>query len=132
LKKGSTDLSDEKENKILVSDDMKMSKLEGELLLQGPGIVIESAEQLMQLAEMARSRKAGFDAEISKLMTVERALLIKAHREENSWRGVALLTSEDWGEDAKWTPPSNQLAGISLCEYAAKILEEDYSREPWN
>lgn len=120
------------ENKALVTDDGKMKNLEKQMLTQGDGVVVTSVEQLMEFARMAQSRKAGFDEEISKLMTPERAQRIKELREDNSWRSIALQTHEDWGTDATWMPESNQLAGMSLCEFAAKMLGEDYEKEPWN
>lgn len=46
-----------------------------------------------------------------------------------TWRYVAEKCSEKW--DGDWD--SNQMAGMDLCEYAAKKLEiSDYMSEPWN
>lgn len=121
------------EKKVVVTDDKKMGQLEKKVLLeQDGGIVVTSAEQLMEFARMAQARKAGFDEEISKLMTPDRAAAIKGLRETCSWRVVAEITHSEWGSDATWTPTSNQLAGMALCEFAAKMLGEDYEKEPWN
>jgi len=45
-----------------------------------------------------------------------------------SWRAVArrcaLLWKAPWG--------ANQIAGMALCQKAAKLLGEDFMKEPWN
>lgn len=45
-----------------------------------------------------------------------------------SWRAIARFCSEVWG--APWG--SNQLAGMAICEKAAKLLGEDFMQPPWN
>ena len=45
-----------------------------------------------------------------------------------SWRSVARYYSLVW--DAPWG--GNQLAGMVICEKAAKLLGEDFMRPPWN
>lgn len=47
-----------------------------------------------------------------------------------SWRGVAHAAHEAFG--GKWQPTWNQVAGLDLCEAAAKRLGEDHWGEPWN
>ena len=45
-----------------------------------------------------------------------------------SWRAVARCCSKLWG--GPWG--SNQLAGMVICEKAAKRLGEDFLEPPWN
>ena len=60
----------------------------------------------------------------------EMARMIRHLRVEKdySWRAVARACSVAWGED--WG--ANQLAGMALCEKAAKLLGEDFLQPPWN
>lgn len=45
-----------------------------------------------------------------------------------SWRAVARFCSRVW--NAPWG--GNQIAGMVICEKAAKLLGEDYLQPPWN
>ncbi len=45
-----------------------------------------------------------------------------------SWRAVARRCAMLW--EAPWG--ANQLAGMVICEKAAKLLGEDFLKEPWN
>jgi len=58
------------------------------------------------------------------------AKLIRQLRVERdySWRTVARFCSRVWR--APWG--SNQLAGMVICEKAAKLLGEDFLQPPWN
>jgi hypothetical protein len=120
------------EETVIISGDAKLSK-EEEAALSNPvgGMEITSVEQLMELAKAARETKGVFDEHIKLKMTKERAERIKTLRlaEGLSWRAVASSVFVEWGEDAAWFPESNQLAGMSLCEEAQRILGES---EGWN
>gem|GEM_PF-60879 len=67
-------------------------------------------------------------------MTLRRAALIRKWRvdEGYSWRTVAAECYEHWADDACWDPPSNQLAGMELCETAAELVGEHFLAPPWN
>ncbi|MBA7597921.1 hypothetical protein ES703_04929 [subsurface metagenome] len=58
------------------------------------------------------------------------AKLIRQLRVERdySWRTVARFYSKVW--HAPWG--GNQLAGMVICEKAAKLLGEDFLQPPWN
>jgi len=58
------------------------------------------------------------------------ATLIRKLRVERdySWRAVARFSS--WESSAPWG--ANQIAGMVICEKAAKLLGEDYMEPPWN
>ncbi|MBU0846725.1 hypothetical protein KKH23_06000 [Patescibacteria group bacterium] len=65
-------------------------------------------------------------------MTLGQAKAVRVLRVDKgySWRAVAEACYElGWG---KWSPPSNQIMGMALCERAAQLLGEDYEKEPWN
>lgn len=91
-------------------------------------------KQLEALAKAAKETHEQFLKEISERMTTQRAEQIRKWRvdEEYSWRAVADAAFIDWKKDACWQPPSNQIAGMALCEEAAKLLQENYMEEPWN
>jgi death on curing protein len=67
-------------------------------------------------------------------MTRERAAYIRQLRvaQSYSWRMVAAECHESWAADASWDPPSNQLAGMELCEAAAEFFNEHFLQTPWN
>ncbi len=74
--------------------------------------------------------------EFRKYFKVDRpsAHLVKQLRcdEEYSWRAIARWASFAWG--VPWNVPwgGNQIAGMVICEKAAKALGEDFMKEPWN
>lgn len=63
-------------------------------------------------------------------MNMETAILIRQLRvnKDYSWRAVARFCSKLWR--APWG--GNQLAGMVICEKAAKLLREDFLESPWN
>ncbi|MBA7616095.1 hypothetical protein ES703_23386 [subsurface metagenome] len=94
-------------------------------------ITIESAEQLQEMAKAAAERFEEFK-ELCSPMELWQARIVRVLRvEENcSWRAVAEACYKlGWG---KWSPPSNQIMGMALCNRAAQLLGEDYKKEPWN
>jgi hypothetical protein len=117
-----------------VTNDQNLDGTEQKMLTDPGYIEITGVEQLKALAEAAVATKNFFDASIKPKMTAERAKRIRQLRVElgQSWRGVASMCAEEWGDDAGWEPPSNQLAGMSLCEFAAEMLGEHYRESPWN
>jgi hypothetical protein len=97
----------------------------------GEGLVpITSVDQLKALAKRAGEVHDGFLEEAMGIMTRERAEFVRRLRvdEDYTWRAVARECSEAW--DTNWG--SNQLAGMALCDIAAKVFGEDYMEEPWN
>ena len=101
----------------------------------GNGLIKLEHGDLEKLGKMAVETKKSFDDLIKKLMTKERAERIRSLRIGDcicSWRRIAEICYEEWGSDADWQPCSNQLAGMALCEFAAKIFNENYMEEPWN
>ena len=60
----------------------------------------------------------------------EAASLIRVLRvdKDYSWRAVARFCSTIWR--GGWE--ANQLAGMVICEKAAKMCEEDFMEPPWN
>lgn len=45
-----------------------------------------------------------------------------------SWRAIARSCSREWR--APWG--ANQIAGMAICEKAAKLFQEDFMQPPWN
>ncbi|MBW2649234.1 MAG: hypothetical protein JRC53_05390 [Deltaproteobacteria bacterium] len=65
-------------------------------------------------------------------MTKEQAEVVRKLRVEEgySWRAIAHACYDlGWGH---WSPPSNQIVGMAICERAAQFFGEDYKKEPWN
>lgn len=98
----------------------------------GQGLIaINSAEELMQLAHAAKSTMDSFRKNVSPLVTQENALIIRQLRADGyTWRALARECHQFLG--GNWTPESNQLAGMVLCETAAALLGEDVGTDPWN
>lgn len=94
---------------------------------------IKGANEFQKLRDMATATHDAFFSEISPAMTHLRARRIKQLRVDHdcSWRSVAEICHAVW-PNATWQPPSNQLAGMALCEAAAKQFGEHYMSEPWN
>ena len=107
----------------------------------GEGLIkIETVEQLEALAQLAGLAKQGFDEDVARIMTPERAAYVRRLRvdEGYSWRAVAHGCYDAWAaelpEDVRegWRPISNQLMGMALCEAAARHFGEDAREAPWN
>lgn len=88
-------------------------------------------EQLAEFARAADRRFAQF-TKLTEAMTKEQANVVRKLRVEQrcSWRAVA-RTCYILGM-GRWSPASNQIMGMALCQRAAQILGEDYRMEPWN
>ncbi len=67
-------------------------------------------------------------------MTQGRAENIKRWRLENKNTGsaIAFKSYHEWGLDALWIPPSNRIAGLTLCIEAAIFLGDDFTLPEWN
>lgn len=113
-----------------------MTEADMSLINPGPDKLVEitSAEDLMRLAKAAAATSDYFRSFIGKKMTRERAEQIRKLRVDDgfTWRAVAQECFGLWGDDAEWNPPSNQLAGMALCEFAAEMFEEHFMKGPWN
>lgn len=83
---------------------------------------VVNGAQLLEFVRAAGDIHALYLAEAKRRMTTERAEAVAKLRVDSSWRTVAAMTAEAWGADAFWSPPSNQLAGIALCQAAASVL----------
>jgi hypothetical protein len=111
-----------------VTGDKHMTQDEINRVMEGPQYSL-TPERLMELARMAKETYDAFEEDIRPRMTVARAVRIKELREASSWRAVADATYQEWGDDAGWGPPSNQLAGMALTKLAAELLGEN--EEEW-
>jgi hypothetical protein len=87
---------------------------------------ITSVEQFMELAKQAAARMAEFKTNIRNKMTKQRAEKVYDYyvNQKYSWRLLAMATWAEWMEDAAWSPPDNQLAGMALCEVASDVLKK--------
>ncbi len=116
---------DKPEKPALLTNDRNITEDEIEQLTRGEVFKIPSREALMELARAAKQTYDLFEEEIRPLMSRERATRIKELRKLLSWRALASATFEEWRDDACWSPPSNQLAGMVLTRLAAELLGEN-------
>ena len=94
------------------------------------------AVSLKDLREMARQA----DETYRQILDLVRGGMKKRHARfirqlrlaNHSWRLIARLCYNRGWPWARWEPPSNQLAGMALCERAAELHGENYREEPWN
>jgi hypothetical protein len=97
------------------------------------GAIPLTIEQIVELTAKGDDRMRQFDEAFEVFMRLEVAKQIRIWRVDGhySWRAIAreVYATAIWCE---WSPPSNQIAGMSLCKIAAKLLGEDYRKEPWN
>jgi len=120
---------------FFLTGDKNITEDEIDHVTKGEGYKV-TPQQLMELAKMAKRTYDIFEQDIKPLMNAPRAQRIKELRKYSSWREVAATTYQEWGDDACWGPPSNQLAGMVLTKLAAQTLgenEDDWSsREQGN
>src|SRR5690606_14958560 len=116
------------------ADGMTSRMEEIKVLLEETGAVAIMPVVLNEIAQFISAGVYILRGQISRRMTTDRAREIRRLRVEErlSWRGVARATADAWGQEAIWEPRSNQVAGLILCETAARLLGEDYLEDPWN
>lgn len=97
-----------------------------------PGFYTLTGEQLKTMSKAAAKTSNRFYAQAMSIMTSERAQEVREFRcqKKHSWRALAGACHEQWG--GSWSPPTNQLMGMALCEVAAELLNEDCHELPWN
>lgn len=90
-------------------------------------------EEMVHLSLEADNRRKEWIKGFDLFMPDEVARRIRKLRVEDrySWRSIARMAhgTAIW---CAWQPSSNQLAGMALCEVAAKRLGEDWEKDPWN
>jgi hypothetical protein len=96
----------------------------------GPGLRELRPEDMEEMGAAAEATWKYFQEEAARLLKDDRAAFIRRLRVDQryTWRKVARACAQAWGTD--WS--SNQLAGMALCEQAAKWFLEDYRQAPWN
>jgi len=100
------------------------------------GLVSLSKEQFINLSDMASDRYKDFEQQFA-VMPNYIADIVRAWRvdEHYTWRRVAHAAADNMSFRLifrKWYPPSNQLVGMALCDRAARVLGEDFQKDPWN
>lgn len=95
-------------------------------------IPINSIEDLQDLVKAANETYKSFEKQVADMTRKEAREVRRVRVDEGySWRAVA-RHFHDLGDFGEFSPPSNQLAGMALCERAAKHFGEDYMSPPWN
>ena len=84
--------------------------------------------QLCVMAEGANATWEHFHRYIEVNRDAAKLIRLLRVKQDYSWRAVARRCSEVWR--APWD--GNQIAGMVICEKAAKLLGEDFLRPPWN
>ena len=99
----------------------------------GEGKRVLAPHDLQELAMKAGDVHGEFLDMVRGGMKKRHARYVRQLRLANhSWRSVAHLCYDRGWEWGRWEPPSNQLAGMALCERAAELHGENYREEPWN
>jgi capsid protein len=100
--------------------------------LTGQGVTKLTPELIKDLSVAADATVDKFAKTIAGLITKQKAEFIRKLRVEQdyTWRAVAQACYDEW--KGNWTPPSNQIMGMMLCEVAASFFNEDYMSDPWN
>lgn len=99
----------------------------------GEGAKTLSLNDLREMARQANETHRHFLDLVRGGMKKRHARYIRQLRLANhSWRLIARYCYNRGWEWARWEPPSNQLAGMALCERAAELHGENYREEPWN
>ena len=100
--------------------------------LTGQGLIKLTPELLKDLSASIDATIDEFTKIVAKIITKERADYVRKLRveEDYTWRAVAQDCYDEWKGD--WSPPSNQIMGMMLCEVAAGFFGENYMQEPWN
>jgi hypothetical protein len=128
------------DDKVIVTEDRAIREggvlHENDKQLANPkgAVQITSVEQLQAMAEAAHKKYLNYQLMIGMKMEFHDAFFVRSLRlDGHSWRSIAAEVHKQWGPfKAHWSPPSNQIAGIVLCEKAAHYLGEDAKKEPWN
>lgn len=122
-------MSDKKKKRGLHPADIKFIKSAA----TGEGLIALTPEMLPELCNAAKETGDVFKA-IIKGMTLEQAQIVRRIRvdEDASWRSVAQEIYDLKMFKKKWSPPSNQIMGMMLCETAAEFFGENYMESPWN
>ena len=98
------------------------------------GLIELGPDEIQTLAKLAGEAGGIFDKQAMRhVASHKRAMQVRRLRCKlhYSWRLVAQECHNNWMV-ADWSPPSNQIMGMSLCEHAAKTLGEDHTKDPWN
>lgn len=133
-------MSNDEKTTIVTGDDKikngKVADADIEMLRQaqsGDGLyVIETPEDFERLCKAAEETYKSFEEQIADMTQKEAAEVRRVRVDEGySWRAVAQHFN-DLGDFGAFIPPSNQLAGLALCEKAAQMFGEHYMKPPWN
>jgi len=112
-------------NRKLSPTDRKMLDAANTPVPDG-AIPIDSIEKFMEIAKQAKETFDHYKGNIRNKMTKQRAEKVYDYyvNQKYSWRLLAMATWAEWMEDAAWSPPDNQLAGMALCEVASDVLKK--------
>lgn len=99
-------------------------------LVAGPaGEVRAGTAGAKDFLSVMRGAVDAISATVLTMITPSRAARIREWRVRGSLRWVAQQAHREWGGD--WWPPDNQIAGVLLCEAAARAVGEDPGVHPW-
>ena len=89
-------------------------------------------DQIRAMCLAAREASHEFARYVVEMVDLGRAAEVRELRcvGRYSWRALASELHRRWR--GTWTPASNQLLGVEVCERAAVMLGEDPHSEPWN
>ena len=88
--------------------------------------------QLRSMAIAAAQSFARFERRLRSRVNEQRAHEIRSLRvvRKCTWREIGETISRTWGAEL-WTPRSDRVAGMLLCDEAAYLLGENPKASPW-
>jgi hypothetical protein len=108
---------------LITGDRYETGKIFEEPMAKGEYTVL-TPETLQQLREQGQQKYALYKSMIRSMMKLTRAEFARDLRKNQkmSWRAIAARCWTEW--QGTWAPPTNQLAGMAICEIASEILDE--------
>ena len=93
-----------------------------------------NGQEAQLLAKLEKLTQDKFLEQIAPFITIERAQFVRklCVDEGLTWRGIAEAWEKKFAVITNWKFNENQLAGMAICELAAKFFNEDYMKPPWN
>lgn len=125
-----------------VTEILSTAELEARLRAENPALDIQisatpgpgadASNPYLALQHGAQETHQIYKALVEGAMDLRRAAFVRMLRVDQkcTWRRVAEVCHAQWTGD--WDPPSNQIMGMALCEYAALAFGQEYMKEPWN
>lgn len=118
--------------RLILSGDAHLSGDECRSMTSSGYVAIDSLAQLQELAAAAAHAQRTYCLVFGMTLSDGQLAQVRELRlqRRRSWRQIAQRCHERW-HLGLWDPPSNQIAGMALCQVAAEYFGEDPDGPPW-